>query len=129
MTHIEDNLYLGSLKDVNVDFLTSHHISVVINVANDCIYPHPNLSLLDYYHLGIEDDDDDLLGLLLQLIPVIQRRITNEAILVHCRAGVSRSASVIVGYLMLSTDGHLSRFSDMLMNGAKCYPIPTLSNN
>eukprot|EP01087_Luapelamoeba_hula_P015809 TRINITY_DN4776_c0_g1_i2.p1 TRINITY_DN4776_c0_g1~~TRINITY_DN4776_c0_g1_i2.p1 ORF type:complete len:203 (-),score=10.57 TRINITY_DN4776_c0_g1_i2:67-675(-) len=94
-------LFLGSQDAaVNVEELDAKGVTHILNVATGIAsafpgrYTYKNVELLDV-------DETDLLSSLPQCYEFINSaRSSSVGVLVHCNAGVSRSASVIIAYLI-----------------------------
>jgi len=57
-----------------------------------------------YYQVDVDDDpEENLLQYLPKCFEFINEGIANGSVLVHCAAGVSRSATVVIAYLMATT--------------------------
>jgi len=111
MSKILDNLYLGNIEDINnIHFIKNNNIQLIINCASEVIVPSSyddmnisiiNLKLYDdpmqkiYFNLSegypslndISDKIDDFLK-------------QKKGVLVNCYAGISRSSTFIIAYLM-----------------------------
>ena len=104
MSEIYSNrLYLGGIKDsgYNIEFLTKHKITHIINCAKEIpiIYPK-NIKI---YHIQLEDDNiKNAKKLIIEGSSILKYLLEdpNKIILVHCFVGVSRSVSVIISYLV-----------------------------
>lgn len=104
MSEIYPNrLYLGGIKDsgYNLEFLTKHKITHIINCAREVpiIYPK-NITT---YHIRLEDDNIKNSKKLITKSSNILKYLLedpNKVILVHCFLGISRSVSVIISYLV-----------------------------
>lgn len=86
----------------DIDTLRRHKVSHVLNVAYgvDNLFPDQ----LVYKRLQILDiPDTDITSYLEECSSFIdQAREQDGVVLVHCNAGVSRSSSIVIGYLMLT---------------------------
>ena len=103
--YIKDNIWLGNRHSaLDKDFLREKKIRVIINCSK-------NLEFTDKkgiikIRIPIDDDlrtksNQDMYNEYLKIIPKLKKYIDkNSNILVHCRAGMQRSASVIAAYLM-----------------------------
>jgi protein-tyrosine phosphatase len=105
LSSIVDNLlYLGSQASTNNEALVTYNIQNVISIGCNPICYNPIVKIFKY---DIEDnsDSDNLYKFFNQTIPNIHNIINEcidkkEPILVHCQAGMSRSAAVIITWLM-----------------------------
>lgn len=100
---ITKNIYLGNYKACKLNSINKENFDIVINctpklpfysdktinyrinVKDDLAY-HSNILLAQYIH---------------KILPIIHKHIQdNKKILIHCRAGMQRSAAVTTCYLM-----------------------------
>ncbi|XP_030641601.1 dual specificity protein phosphatase 19 [Chanos chanos] len=102
---VKPYLLLGS-QDAAHDFgtLRKYKVTHILNVAYGVENAFPELFI--YKTLSILDlPDTDILSYLQECSEFIdQAKAEKGIVLVHCNTGVSRSASVVIGYLM-SRDG------------------------
>ena len=100
MNYIIDNIYLGdSEAAADEEYLKQYNIKAVVNCAEDITSEYEDLKFLE---LKLYDTPEQ------EIIPkfevaykFIKRHSKNyDNILIHCAAGVSRSASLVVFYLM-----------------------------
>ena len=100
---IIDNLYLGSCFNAyNFYELKNKNIKVIINITDNIDNYHEQNLMLTYYKYPIRDNNvDDITNILIETAQVIDLHLSKgESVLVHCYMGASRSASVIIYYLM-----------------------------
>lgn len=104
---IIDGLFLGSSFNAYcLNELITNNISVVINVTREIDNYHENTTDTKYYKFPVLDDNnDDIVPILTQTYDIINTHLARgDNILVHCYMGASRSASVIIYYLMNKND-------------------------
>lgn len=102
---ITKNLYIGDLNDAqNLEGLNRENITHIVN-CTDIPNAFPNQKY--YIRLGLKDDPtfgrEDLFEVLepsYRYIKAVIKRNPNAKILIHCRAGISRSASIAIYALM-----------------------------
>ncbi|GLV34206.1 MAP kinase-specific phosphatase [Carabus blaptoides fortunei] len=94
------NLYVGSQDCCAPDVLFAYGIKVVLSVGIES--PHKVPAVM-YTHVECLDLPETKLSHVITRCNAVITSAMNECnnILVHCNAGVSRSAAVIIGYLML----------------------------
>ncbi|KAM4851193.1 dual specificity protein phosphatase 8 [Urocitellus parryii] len=102
LTRILPHLYLGSQKDVlNKDLMTQNGISYVLNASNSC--PKPDF-ICESHFLRIPINDnycEKLLPWLDKSIEFIDKaKLSSCQVIVHCLAGISRSATIAIAYIM-----------------------------
>ena len=108
MTPIIDNIYLGNACDASYFYrLKNNNITDIINVTEEI--PNYFKNDFNYYNIKINDDNmnnfnNDIFEKVLNYIYKIQE--SNKAknqknnILIHCYMGSSRSATIVILYLM-----------------------------
>lgn len=97
-------IYIGNSKVAgNYPWLSGEGITNVVNATSEIPNFFPDR--LHYLTLGLRDTDEDIMRVLEPSYRYIQsilkyRPWTN--VLIHCHAGISRSASIVIYYLMRS---------------------------
>lgn len=105
---LNDFLYLGSQDSVTLENVQKYHITDILSVGiqapdSDIVYGDGSNSTVCNHFVECLDMPDTQLDNIIkrtnQIIQSVHER--NGRILIHCNAGVSRSASVCIAYLML----------------------------
>uniref|UniRef100_A0A8C2HEJ1 Dual specificity phosphatase 8 n=1 Tax=Cyprinus carpio TaxID=7962 RepID=A0A8C2HEJ1_CYPCA len=102
LTRILPHLYLGSQRDVlNKELMTQNGITYVLNASNTC--PKPDF-VSDNHFMRIPVNDsycEELLPWLEKTNEFIDKaKLSNCRVIVHCLAGISRSATIAIAYIM-----------------------------
>ena len=99
MHYILDNLYLGDVTAAeNETYLKSFNISVVINCAYEHVSEYEDLKA---YELKMTDHyPQQLFPTFEMAYKIIKHYNKNSKIYIHCMSGVSRSASLVIFYIM-----------------------------
>jgi len=94
------NLYLGSQDAaLNVPGLTEKNCSCILNVATGIANAFPE----KYKYLSVpilDTDNSDITKAFSKCFEFIDASREAGGLLVHCNAGVSRSASIVIAYIM-----------------------------
>lgn len=115
MTFILEKLHLGSVDDaLATSALKNRGISHILTV--DCKpLPIEKRSEFEYKYVNALDmDDTDILSRLQECIDFIQRGREEGGILIHCLEGQSRSATIVLAYMMQKLDMTLTEATSML---------------
>ncbi|OMJ86905.1 hypothetical protein SteCoe_11454 [Stentor coeruleus] len=103
MHEIEPGLYLGSLDAAkNYQLLKDNNITHVLAILDTFRYMQ-NFEGIRYHQIELPDSTQ---AALVPHLPgalsfIAQARRSNQNVLVHCAAGVSRSASFVIAYIMV----------------------------
>jgi len=101
MTQITKKIYLGSYDDArNLNKLSHLGITHILNTAIEIPNFYPNY--FKYLRLNLDDiSQQNLYPVLDKSYKFIDNVVNNDGkILVHCAAGISRSSSIVIYYLM-----------------------------
>ena len=104
MTLILKGLYLGGIIDLTPLFLYDHHIKTIINVAKECKSFHDDYvdrKDMEVFYYPIEDTNMDISNEMRFITDLIHTQLEKGNVLIHCRAGISRSASIVLAYLVI----------------------------
>ena len=97
--HIIDNIYLGDFRTAdNIDILKEHNITHIINCAFNLPNKYPEQ--ITYKRLELRDETDQPIIEKLEEAYQFIKETKDKNIFVHCVFGKSRSASVVIFYIM-----------------------------
>lgn len=101
---ITKNLWLGNHKSsLDKEFLIKNKIKLIINLSKDLPFTDLNI---DKFRISIHDNrslesDIGMIQNFYHTYNLINNKILkNESVLIHCRAGMQRSAALVALYLM-----------------------------
>uniref|UniRef100_A0AAV2IW50 Dual specificity phosphatase 16 n=1 Tax=Knipowitschia caucasica TaxID=637954 RepID=A0AAV2IW50_KNICA len=102
-TRILSHLYLGCQRDVlNKELMQQNEIAYVLNASNTC--PKPDF-IPESHFLRVPVNDsfcEKILPWLDRSVEFIEKaKACNAHVLVHCLAGISRSATIAIAYIMM----------------------------
>lgn len=105
-TRILPNLYLGCQRDVlNKELMQQNGIGYVLNASNTC--PKPDF-IPESHFLRVPVNDsfcEKILPWLDKSVDFIEKaKASNGCVLIHCLAGISRSATIAIAYIMKRMD-------------------------
>ncbi|KAL4442264.1 hypothetical protein ABPG74_005605 [Tetrahymena malaccensis] len=96
------NLWLGSLIAAQkIEQLQEQNIKAVITIAEGTKLKYPETLIPEHLVINAQDVESyDIKQHFDECIEFIERNINYGSVLVHCMAGVSRSASIVIAFLM-----------------------------
>ncbi|XP_055506011.1 dual specificity protein phosphatase 16 [Leucoraja erinacea] len=105
-TRILPHLYLGCQRDVlNKELMQQIDVAYVLNASNTC--PKPDF-IPETHFLRVPVNDsfsEKILPWLNKSVEFIEKaKASNGCVLVHCLAGISRSATIAIAYIMKRMD-------------------------
>jgi len=86
----------------DMDLLENHHVTHILNVTTMAMVDYPDRFI--YKHISITDlPETNITASFEDCFSFIETaRQSGGCVLVHCMAGVSRSATIVIAYLMKS---------------------------
>lgn len=96
--HIIDHIYLGSCKSALEAVDHRPDIKYILNLSQYRLYA-PEKRVME---LDVEDEPEFPIELCFSTAHrfIAEAKKNNTAVLVHCRAGISRSATIVISYMM-----------------------------
>jgi len=104
MDQVDENIYIGDVRSANNEnLLREHGITHIVNATEELPNFHPPPKF-HYLKLNLKDNrSEDLLRVLeptFQYISSVIRYNPRAKVLIHCHMGMSRSASLVIYYMM-----------------------------
>ena len=101
MNYVIDNLFIGSYDDsIDTNQLVKNNILHVINVAKECNH-YNKLNNITYHKFDIDDCKNFSENVFNDVFNLINMFSENrENVIIHCKHGMSRSATFVLYYLI-----------------------------
>ncbi len=94
-------IHISDLEGASSELaLRQHHIDVVFTLLAPDDDPLPHYDRITYHRFDIEDGSGDIVTPAAAIADAMDALPPTTQFLVHCHAGVSRSASVVIYYIM-----------------------------
>ncbi|XP_039292990.1 protein phosphatase Slingshot isoform X3 [Nilaparvata lugens] len=120
-TEIFPHVYLGSEWNAsNLDELNKNGVCHILNVTREIDNFFPGM--FDYLNIRVYDDEktDLLLHLENTFKYITKAQKEGSKVLVHCKMGVSRSASVVIAYAMKAYNWDLKKAIEYVQKKRNC---------
>ena len=119
---IDQHFYLGGILEANdLALISRYQITAIISILsqNTKITKHPNIK---YSRFSIDDlATSDILSIIPKALVFIKTEIElGGNVLLHCAAGISRSASVAVAYFMVVYEMPYELALEKVRNSRNC---------
>lgn len=124
---IIEQIWVGN-KDTakSEEFLKNNNITVVINCSKNIKNYYQQNKRIEYYRVKVNDyrKDEDVVDMNAQIVDVISymydKYVSGHNILVHCRKGKQRSATVVTAFLsLLHPDKNIYELMEMVKDKRK----------
>ncbi|CCU55702.1 protein tyrosine phosphatase 2 [Choristoneura biennis entomopoxvirus] len=112
ISKINNNIYLGGLYNYNIEelknFLSNNNIKCIITIWNleRLDIKKLNINENDYLYIYADDTTNEIIMNYFDITNdfIISKINEGKKILIHCYAGISRSATIVINYIMNKYD-------------------------
>jgi protein-tyrosine phosphatase len=94
-------IYLGAYSLYDTDFINKYNIKYAIDLSNEINYKIKDIDYYMKYNYVYDSPIQNILDIIPTCVEFIDESLnTHNNILVNCFAGISRSSSIVLAYLM-----------------------------
>lgn len=123
MDRVLGRLWIGAMPDFQVP-LASLGFSAVVDLRDGDV--SPAREGVEVLRVANRDGDPWTREQVLGILDFIARHIADGKVLVACAAGMSRSASIVVGYLVRSGWDVAEAFDEVRRSRPRIMPVPKM---
>lgn len=122
---VDRHVYLGNINSVSSHILKLYNIRAIVSIQSKRLDIESDMPILRVY---IKDGPDEDIGGLLDVVAdfVATHTAHGHNVLIHCTAGVSRSPTFVIGYLMKYKNMRFQTALDFVKQRRRC-SSPNLS--
>ncbi|KAG5892429.1 hypothetical protein JTB14_003365 [Gonioctena quinquepunctata] len=114
-----DHIFLGSQDCCEIEILNEFDIKFVLSIGVAAPVEYGSITYKFVNCLDIPETD--ITQVLRECVPYIEKAAKQRSnLLVHCNAGVSRSSSVVIGYLIMNKNYGYSQAYDIVKTVRSC---------
>lgn len=121
MSEIIHGLYLGGEETAfNKELLKKNNVSTILNITSSIPFYYE--SEFTYHRIPIIDEPNvDIKQYFDETFKIIDDTLTeNKKILIHCQAGISRSATIVIAYIMKKNKIEMNDAYKLVHTGRPC---------
>jgi protein-tyrosine phosphatase len=113
ISNILDNLLLsGEFPTKDKEILQSNNVTAILNCSSELLNHFEND--FSYFNIKVEDDDRVKIHKYFDICHDFINK--HEKVLIHCQAGVSRSPTIVISYLMKHKNYSMKDAFDLVKN-------------
>ncbi|RWS27042.1 Dual specificity phosphatase [Leptotrombidium deliense] len=118
-SEVEPKLYITGAAGITKWNINSHQIKCIINATKDI--PYREFAGVERMRISLSDNDEEDIKQYFDLFAakVVSENERNRSVVVHCQAGCSRSATLVIAYLIKSRGMDLKEAHKLLREKRK----------
>lgn len=93
-------LFLGNINSFkNKNFHSENNIKTIVSVLDEHLFPPESV---EHHHIRLDDSETQEISVhFTNVFSIIDKALEEgKSVLVHCMAGISRSATIVISYIM-----------------------------